>query len=110
MIVTYACVQNTNLATIVLLTEEQKYLRTIPAQMEMLKCYMFFLEIKAVVLNIQFLKLNNFINIDMFISYFLIISKKFIQSGSPWLRYKNLSKVPEISSSDNNWSTSHKKK
>ena len=32
-----------------------------------------FLEIKAVVLNIQFLKVNNFINIDMFISYFLII-------------------------------------
>ena len=53
MIVTYACVQNTNLATIVLLTEEQKYLRTTLAQMGMLKCYMFyFLEIKTVVLNI----------------------------------------------------------
>ena len=42
MIVTYACVQNTNLATTVSLTELQKYLRTIPAQMGMLKCYMFF--------------------------------------------------------------------
>ena len=49
MIVTYACVQNTNLATIVLQTEKQKYLRTILAQMGMLKCYMFFLEIKTVV-------------------------------------------------------------
>ena len=58
MIVTYACVQNTNLAAIVLLTEEQKYLRTILAQMGRLKCYTFFLEIKTVVLNIQFLKVN----------------------------------------------------
>ena len=50
MIVTYACVQNTNLATIVLyLTEEENYLRTILAQMGMLKCYMVFLEIKTVV-------------------------------------------------------------
>ena len=41
-IVTYACVQNTNLVTTVSLTELQKYLRTIPAQMGMLKCYIFF--------------------------------------------------------------------
>ena len=34
----------------------------------------------------------------------------FLQSGSPWIRYKNLLKVPETSSSDKNWSTSHKKK
>ena len=45
MIVTYACVQNTDLATIV----EQKYLRTILAQTGMLKCDMAFLEIKTVV-------------------------------------------------------------
>ena len=38
--------------------------------MGMLKCYMFLLEIKTVVLNIQFLKVNK--HIDMFISYFLL--------------------------------------
>ena len=46
----------------------------------------------------------------MFISYFLIISKEFTQSGSPWICYKNLLKVPETSSSDNNWSTSKRTK
>ena len=42
MIVTYACVQNTNIATIVFKTEMEKYLRRILAQMGML-------EIKTVV-------------------------------------------------------------
>ena len=46
----------------------------------------------------------------MFISYFLIISKEFIQSGLPWICYKNLLKVPETSSSDNNWSSSKRTK
>ena len=46
----------------------------------------------------------------MLISNFLIISKEFIQSGSPRIFYKNLLKVPEASSSDSNWSTSKRTK
>ena len=83
MIVTYACVQNTNLATIVLLTEEHKYLRTILAQMGMLKCYMLFFRNQNCSIKHTTFKSEQLINIDMFISYFLSISKKFIQSRSP---------------------------
>ena len=55
-------------------------------------------------------KTEQLINVHMFISYFLIISKEFIQSGSPWICYKKLLKVPKTSSSDNNWSTSKRTK
>ena len=69
---------------------------------------MFFLEIKTVVTyNFQ---TEQLINIHIFISYFLIISKEFLQSGSPGICYNNLLKVPETSSSDNNWSTSKRTK
>ena len=60
--------------------------------------------------DIQFFHTEQLINIHMSISYFLIISKEFIQSGSPWICYNNLLKVTETSSSDNNWSTSNKNK
>ena len=89
MIVTYACVQNTNLATTISLTELQKYLRTIPAQMGMLKCYIFFRNQNCCIKQTIF-KTEQLINIDMFISYLLIISKEFIQSGSSWIHYNLL--------------------
>ena len=40
-------------------------------------------------------KTEQLIYIHMFISYFLIIGKEVLQSGSPWICYKNLLKVHE---------------